>query len=234
MRVAVVENTVISHLGQVGLALAEAGAEIVFYRPFKGDVLPDVRRYDGLVVLGGEQSALDDDLHPYLPDLAARMRHAAEAGKAVLGICLGSQILARACGGTNLLGQAREFGWHRIDVTEAGRQDPVLSAVSDNFPIFQWHSDTFTLPQAAVRLARNPAVENQAFRVGRAAYGTQFHFEANRAVVSEWAENFHHLIEAMQPGWLARHPELAAAEGAEADAAGLTIARAWVRQIRPD
>lgn len=234
MRVAVVENTVISHLGQVGVALEEAGAEIVLYRPFKGEALPEIGRYDALVVLGGEQSALDDDLHPYLPELAVRMRQAAETGKAVLGICLGSQILARACGGTNLLGQAREFGWHRIEVTEAGRKDPVLSAVSENFPIFQWHSDTFTLPEGAVRLARNPAVENQAFRVGRAAYGTQFHFEASRAVVGEWAEKFRHLIEAMQPGWLARHPELAAAEGVEADAAGLAIARAWVRQIGPD
>lgn len=234
MRVAVVENTVISHLGQVGAALEEAGAEIVIYRPFKGEVLPDVTRYDGLVVLGGEQSAVDDALHPYLPELADRMRQAAEADKAVLGICLGSQILARAYGATNLLGRTREFGWHRIHLTEEGAADPVLSAVEDGFPIFQWHSDTFTLPEAAVRLAHNPAVQNQAFRVGRAAYGTQFHFEASRRVVQEWADNFHHLIEAMEPGWLTRHAELAAGDGAVADEAGLAIARAWVKMIRPD
>ncbi len=234
MRVAVVENTVISHLGQVGVALEEAGAEIVFYRPFRGEALPDVVRYDGLVVLGGEQSAIDDDLHPYLPELAARMRQAADAGKAVLGICLGSQLLARAFGGTNLLGQTREFGWHRINLTDEGAADPVLSEVKDGFPIFQWHSDTFTLPETATRLAQNPAVQNQAFRVGRAAYGTQFHFEASRAVVQEWAENFHHLIEAMEPGWLARHPELAEADGAAADDAGLAIARAWVKRIGED
>lgn len=231
MRVAVVENTVISHLGQVGVALEEAGAEIVTYRPFRGEVLPDVSRYDGMVVLGGEQSAIDDDLHPYLPELAARMRLAAEAGKAVLGICLGSQILARAYGATNLLGQTREFGWHRISLTEEGAGDPVLAAVRDGFPIFQWHSDTFTLPETATRLAHNGAVQNQAFRVGRAAYGTQFHFEASRAVVREWAENFHHLIDAMEPGWLQRYPELAKADGPSADEAGLAIARAWVALI---
>nr|WP_316651570.1 type 1 glutamine amidotransferase [uncultured Gellertiella sp.] len=231
MRVAVVENTIISHLGQVGVALEEAGAEIVLYRPFRGEALPDINRYDGLVVLGGEQSALDDHLHPYLPELAAKMKAAAEAGKAVLGICLGSQILARAYGGTNLLGKTQEFGWHKIHLSEEGRRDPVLSAVSDGFPIFQWHSDTFTLPEAAVRLAENPAVRNQAFRVGRAGYGTQFHFEASRAVISGWNETFGHLIEAMAPGWIGTYPQQAETDGALADAAGLALARAWVRLI---
>lgn len=232
MRVAIVENTVISHLGQVGVALEEAGAEMVIYRPFRGEALPDVSRYDGLVVLGGEQSAIDDALHPYLPHLAARMREAAEADKAVLGICLGSQILARAFGGENLLGKTREFGWHHIHHTAEGTADPVLSAVESGFPIFQWHSDTFTLPKGAVHLAENPAVANQAFRVCRAAYGTQFHFEASRTVVEEWNEKFGHMIEAMLPGWIGRYPELAARDGALADAAGLAIARAWVKQIR--
>ena len=233
MRVAVVENTVISSLGQLGVALEEAGADVVVYRPFRGDALPDVSRYDGLVVLGAGQRALDDDLHPYLPHLAQTMRQAAEACKAVLGICLGSQILARAYGAENLLGRTPEFGWHAIRLTEDAAGDPVLSAVEDGFPIFQWHSDTFTLPEGAVRLAHNPAVANQAFRVGRAAYGTQFHFEASSAVVEEWNEKFGHLIEAMQPDWFARYPERAAAHAEQADRAGLAIARAWVRQIRP-
>ena len=232
MRVAVVENTVISSLGQVGVALQEAGAEIVFHRPFRGEALPEIEDYDGLVVLGGEQSALDDALHPYLPALAETMRRAVEADKAVLGICLGSQLLARGFGAENRLDETREFGWHRIHLTKAGGADPVLSAVADGFPIFQWHSDTFTLPQGAIHLAHNPAVAHQAFRVGRAGYGTQFHFEASRAVVREWIENFGHLIEAMAPGWLAEHARHAEGEGASADAAGLALARAWVRQIR--
>lgn len=232
MRVAVVENTVVSHLGQVGVALEEAGAEVVLYRPYRGEDLPDVTRYDGLVVLGGEQSALDDHIHPYLPALAARMRQAAEEDKAVLGICLGSQILARAFGGTNLLGQTPEFGWHRVQRTADGEADPVLAALPAEFPIFEWHSDTFTLPEGAVRLAENPAVQNQAFRIGRAAYGTQFHFEASRAVVSQWSRDFGHLMEAMSPGWIKQYPDHAANDGVHADEAGLAIARAWVAQIR--
>ncbi|WP_347309731.1 type 1 glutamine amidotransferase [Defluviimonas sp. SAOS-178_SWC] len=232
MRVAVVENTRVSQLGQVGAALAEAGAEIATYRPFLDGTLPaDMQAHDALVVLGGEQNALDDTLHPYLPALARLMRAYGEADKAVLGICLGAQILARGYGATNILGAATEFGWHRVRRTAAGASDPVLSAAGPVFPIFQWHSDTFTLPEGAVHLAENSAVANQAFRLGRAAYGTQFHFEANRSVVAEWTEAFPEAAEAMRPDWRRDHPAHAEAHGPEADAAGLALARAWVALI---
>lgn len=232
MRVAVVKNTNVSPLGQVGAALAEAGAEIVIYRPFLDGSLPkDRRAHDALVVLGGEQSALDDARHPYLPALARLMRAYGEADKAVLGICLGAQILARGHGGTNILGTATEFGWHRVRPTAAGRDDPVLSAAGPDFAIFQWHSDTFTLPDGAVHLAETGAVAHQAFRLGRAAYGTQFHFEANRGVVADWTQAFPEAAEAIQPGWQRDHPVHAATHGLEADAAGLALARAWVALI---
>ncbi len=80
MRVAIVENTSVTHHGQVGVALAEAGLLTDVFRPFAGDGLPDPDAYVGLVVFGGEQSALDDHLHPYLPALAARMRAFDDAG----------------------------------------------------------------------------------------------------------------------------------------------------------
>lgn len=232
MRVAVVDNTSLSLLGQVGEALAEAGAEIVRFRPYLDGVLPmDLTAHDALVVLGGEQSALDDDDHPYLPALSRLMRAYGERDKAVLGICLGAQILARGFGARNLLGTATEFGWRGVRPTEAGRADPVLSAAGAGFPIFQWHSDTFTLPDDAVHLAENGDVPHQAFRIGRAVYGTQFHFEASRAVVAEWTQSFPEAAEAMQPGWHRDHPSHAATHGAAADAAGLALARAWVELI---
>jgi GMP synthase (glutamine-hydrolysing) len=149
----------------------------------------------------------------------------------VLGICLGSQLLARAFGAENRLGIAPEFGWVDVSLTEAGRRDPVMSVLPAEFPIFQWHSDTFTLPQGAVQLARNDSAEVQAFRVGRATYGTQFHFEASRAVVTDWARTFPDGIERMAPGWADRHATLAATHGAAADAHGLALARAWVGLI---
>ncbi|OYX45583.1 MAG: GMP synthase [Rhodobacterales bacterium 32-67-9] len=232
MRVAIVENTKVTHLGQLGVALAGSGAEIVTYRPFLDGSLPDdIAAHDALVVLGGEQSALDDASHPYLPALARLMRAYGDAGKAVLGICLGAQILARGYGGRNLLGTATEFGWHRVCLTPEGRDDPVLGAAGADFPIFQWHGDTFGLPEGASHLAFGESVASQAFRVGRAAYGMQFHFEASRAVVADWCREFPEAAEAIRPGWQQDHHAEAALNGPAADAAGLALARAWLTLV---
>ncbi|KQY40537.1 type 1 glutamine amidotransferase [Rhizobium sp. Root483D2] len=234
MRVLVVENMNHSSLGQVGVALEEAGAEIDLRRPYAGEALPaGSHGHDALVVFGGEQSAIDDDIHPYLPDLARLMKTFTDDGKSVLGICLGSQLLARAHGGDNLLGRTREFGWHGVELTEDGKEDPVLRAAGDAFTSFEWHSDSFTLPESAVYLASNPAVANQAFRVGRAAYGMQFHFEAGTAVVENWNRTFETVINRIDPDWLPNYSKYAAVYGEQADAAGLALARAWVATILP-
>ncbi|SEN42168.1 GMP synthase-Glutamine amidotransferase [Gemmobacter aquatilis] len=231
MRVAIVENTAITHHGQVGVALHEAGARIGLYRPFADGRLPELAGYDALVVFGGEQTACDDAAYPYLPVLAQRMRAFSAADRAVLGICLGSQILARGFGGRNILGATPEFGWCEVALTAAAADDPVLGALPPAFAVFQWHSDTFTLPDGAVHLGRSGAVAHQAFRLGRATWGTQFHFEANRRVVADWTREFPDLTEAMQPGWAAAHPGLAERLGVEADRIGLEIARGFVAQI---
>ncbi|MBA3910437.1 MAG: GMP synthase [Rhodobacter sp.] len=231
MRVAIVENSRITHHGLVGVALHEAAALIDIWKPWTGAALPTGVEADALVVFGGEQSATDDHTHPYLPDLAQLMAAYTAADRPVLGICLGSQVLARAFGAENHLGATPEFGWADVDLTEAGRRDPVLSAVPEAFPVFQWHSDTFTLPDGALHLASSAQARIQAFRIGRATYGTQFHFEASRAVVGDWLARFPDGIDRMAPGWAARHPELAETRGVVADAHGLALARAWVAMI---
>ena len=232
MRVAIVENTAITHHGQVGVALHEAGTRIDLFHPFRGQPLPTAQDgYDALVVLGGEQAATDDHLHAYLPDVAALMRDMTDKGRAVLGICLGAQILARSYGAKNQLGTAPEFGWCDVTLTEAGSTDPVLQHLAPAFPIFEFHTDTFTLPDGAVHLAQTKTAPHQAFRIGRATYGMQFHFEANRNVVADWTREFPEIVEARQPGWVANHPALALTRGATSDAAGLAIARAWVALI---
>ena len=231
MRVAIVENTRITHHGQVGVALHERAALVDLYKPWSGQPLPQTVDADALVVFGGEQAATDDHSHPYLPDLARLMADYTALDRPVLGICLGSQLLARAYGGENHLGTAPEFGWVDVSLTEAGRADPVLSQVPETFPIFQWHSDTFTLPPDAVHLAQSPVARHQAFRIGRATYGTQFHFEASRSVVRDWSQTFPEVIERMLPGWSDRFPDLAETRGKEADSHGLALARAWVGLI---
>ena len=232
MRILVVENYETTPAGVVGRALAEAGAEIDLSVPYLGAPLPaDARRHDGLVVLGGGQSAVDDQDYPYLPALAALTKAFGEADKPVLGICLGAQLVARGHGAENILGRPIEFGWHEVRVTEAGRADPVLGAINGGAPLFHWHQDTFTLPDGAVHLATSAMTPLQAFRIGRAVYGIQFHFEADRALVDTWSRDFAETIAAAAPDWPRRHAVDAARLGGRADEAGLAIARAWVRLL---
>lgn len=232
MRVLIVQNYGNTGLGQLGGALVEIGAEIDQCNAYLGDPLPaDAGSHDALVMLGGGQNALDDQHSPYFPQLLELARDFVERDKAVLGICLGSQLLARAYGGQNRIGGATEFGWHGISLTEEALEDPVFAELPDSFPIFQWHDDTFSLPEDAVRLAASSVTGNQAFRVGRAGYGIQFHFEADRTMVREWNEAFADVIARANPDWPERHEAEAARHGPEADAVGMALARAWVAAI---
>lgn len=232
MRVLVVHNYENTDLGLISRALDEAEARIDRVDAHMGDALPAAPDgFDGLVVLGGGQSAVDDGIHPYLPGLAGLMRDFALSGRAVLGVCLGSQVLARGLGARNLIGVAPEFGWKKVRLTDEGMLDPVMRSVPREFPIFQWHDDTFSLPQGAIRLASNPAAHNQAFRFGRAAYGIQFHFEADQALVAQWNMTFADTIAERQPHWGEAHAREAALNGRASDAAGLAIARAWTSLI---
>ena len=234
MRVLVIENYPKTTLGLVGVALEEANATCRIVRTHEGEALPaSPDGFDALVMLGGAQDALDDANHPYLKHEAALARAFGDTGKAVLGICLGAQILARGYGAENILGRPLEFGWHEVRATEAGRADPVVSAIGEAAPIFHWHLDTFTLPPGATHLAASAMTPMQAFRVGRAVYGIQFHFEAGTELVASWTRDFAAEIADYAPDWFDRRPVEAARHGKAADAAGLALARAWTALAAP-
>ena len=232
MGVLVVQNYQGSGLGQIEPILTYAGFSIDLRHPYDGDTLPaDDDGYQALIVLGGEQNALADDECPYFPHLLELIRKFGGSDKAVLGICLGSQLIARAYGGENMLDRPMEFGWREVQLTEEGKSDPVLSAAGEAFPIFHWHRDTFSLPRNAIHMATSDMTPHQAYRIGRAVYGTQFHFEADTKLVAEWNDQLGGLISGFAPQWTEQYPVLAETLGIKADAAGAVLAKAWVSQI---
>lgn len=134
MRVLVIQNYPDSGLGQIEPILIEAGYAIDLIHAYNGQTLPeDDSNHKALIVLGGDQNALADDEFPYFPNLLNLIRVFGEHDKAVLGICLGSQLIARAYGGENILNRPMEFGWHEVRLTEEGRRDPVLLAAGAAF-----------------------------------------------------------------------------------------------------
>jgi len=169
-----------------------------FNRAENADVA--VERYNGLVVLGGPMGADEVERHPHLQFEQAAIRAAVERGMPVLGICLGAQLMAASFGGRILRRGAVEFGWRRVTPTAAGVADPVIGHLGGGAEIFQWHSDTFTLPAAAEHLAASADCRYQAFRIGECAYGFQFHLEADRALIRRWVGAKRHVAELERRG----------------------------------
>jgi len=147
-------------------------------------VRPDPAAYDALLFLGGPMSA-NDDL-PFLHEEVGIIEQAIARRQPVLGICLGAQLLAKALGAAVRRNTTPEIGWFPVQLTDAGREDPLLGQLANPFQVFHWHSDTFDLPQGATHLASSEGCRNQAFRVGKLLYGFQFHPEVTPEMIAEW------------------------------------------------
>jgi GMP synthase (glutamine-hydrolysing) len=147
---------------------------------------PAVDSYDAVFVFGGAMHADQDSIHPWLADETAWLADVVARETPVLGVCLGVQLLARALGSwVDRMPGDPEIGWCPVSLTDAGRADPVLGVLPREFTALQWHHYTYGLPAGAVELARSPSC-TQAFRVGTACWGVQFHPEVTAAQLDGW------------------------------------------------
>jgi GMP synthase-like glutamine amidotransferase len=168
--------------------LAAAGASIHRVELDEGEPLPPWQDFVAIVAMGGPMSVNDDAEQPWLTAEKRAIAEAVRAGAPYWGSCLGVQLLAASLGARVYSGPQPEVGVLPVTLTEEGRSDPVFAGLPDEFPTLQWHGDTFDLPEGATVLASSPAYPNQAFRVGDAAYGVQFHVEVTEAMAREWAQ----------------------------------------------
>lgn len=194
--------------------LQAAGVRLELCRPHAGDPLPPEPPGGGLIVLGGAMGACDDDVAPWLSPLRELLARATGRSSPVLGICLGAQLLAAACGGT--VGRSTsggEFGLCTIRLEAPASDDPLFSALPPESEVVQWHADEITaLPRGALLLASGRSCRVQAFRVGECAWGVQFHPEVNAAVLGAWLEEEPRLAPARREVLLQAIGEVSAAE----------------------
>lgn len=152
--------------------------------------VPDVAVYSHLVIMGGPMALYESEGAPFLHFETAMIRAFILKNKPVLGICLGAQLIAHALRADVYAGGTQEIGWYRVGITPEGMKDPVFSTISvDNGPyaeVFQWHGDTFDLPDRTVRLASSDVYKNQAFRYKDNVYALQFHIEVRPEIIREW------------------------------------------------
>jgi len=169
--------------GTIADALTAAGTSLQFVKPFAGDrIPPEPGGARGLVVMGGPMGVYEADRHPFLRDELRLLEATLRADLPVLGVCLGSQLLATALGAPVRPSGRQEIGWHRVRLTAEAQRDLLWAGTTRDFVAFHWHGDIFDLPRGAVGLGSSDLTEHQAFRYGR-AWGLLFHMEITRAIV---------------------------------------------------
>lgn len=186
MEVLVLQHIACEPPGVFEDVLIDRGAQIHRVQLDEGEALPDWRRFDAIVAMGGPMSATDDAAHPWLTTEKRLIADAVRSRTPFWGVCLGVQLLAASLGARVYAGDTPEVGLLPVEITAEGRADPVFADVPDGLITLQWHGDTFDLPAGAARLAGSPAYPNQAFRYA-SAYGVQFHLEVSDEMAREWA-----------------------------------------------
>jgi len=169
--------------------LSQHGLPIVEINPSRHETVPEPEEVSAYAVFGGDQHIHQIERHPYLIMERDAIRRAVEGGTPVLGLCLGSQLLAAAMGGVVRPAPIAQCRFAPFVPTEAAAEDPLFSAFSEDSPVFHWHEDTFDIPPGAVLLSRSDEVENQAFRIGPRAWASQFHFEVTDRDMEDWIAN---------------------------------------------
>ncbi|HEX2196766.1 MAG TPA: type 1 glutamine amidotransferase [Actinomycetota bacterium] len=188
--VAVVQHEPSVPPGSVAAALRSSGVDHFVVEAWRDPAWPRAEDLGGLVVLGGTMNVDQLDEHPFLRSSRGLMSDALERDVPVLGVCLGSQMMARVLGGDVFRAEPRNAFFSSLEVPPEAAEDPLVAPFAPGIAVLQFHEDTFTLPAGAVTLARSASSGLlQAFRFGRSAYAIQFHFEVDRDILEGWCRN---------------------------------------------
>ena len=191
MRALVVQNVELEGPGLLRQVMEEAGWELdvrVMDRP--GSELPrDLGGYGALVILGGPMNVYEEEEYPHLKQVEILIRDALDRNLPSLGICLGGQLMAKALGAPVTRNPVQEIGWYNLILTPQGQESPLFRGLPAEFPVFQWHGDTFAIPAGAAHLAACPTCANQAFSY-KSLFALQFHPEITPEMVASWARAY--------------------------------------------
>jgi GMP synthase-like glutamine amidotransferase len=189
MRVLTIVHQADAGAGVFGVQAEADGHELVEWVPADG-AAPPLDGVEAAMAFGGAMHVDQEDVHPWLRADKELIRELIARRTPLLGVCLGSQLIAEAAGAAPRRASRPEIGWHRIDLTDEGAADPLLGELPRSFEGFGWHSYEWPLPEGAVALA-NSDVCLQAFRLGDApAWGVQFHPEVARDSLWHWLDHY--------------------------------------------
>lgn len=182
MKVVAIQHVPHEPMGYIEEILKDRGVEYEYVRVYEGEK-PELRDATHLVIMGGPMGVYEEDRYPFLAEEKELIRRAFKRNVPILGICLGAQLIANALG-KRVYPYKKELGWFTVRKVE---EDFVVEELPKELRVFQWHGDTFDLPDGAKLLYAGDIVRNQAFRV-RNAIGLQFHLEVTPEIVKDWVE----------------------------------------------
>ncbi len=197
-RVLVLQHVESEGLGIINKAVKQRGIQTDFISIFKNDRIPrSLEGYNGLIILGGPMGVYEEDIYPFIKDEITLIKSAIKDDTPILGICLGAQMLAKAAGADVYKGgkhvpagikQGKEIGWYKIKLSDEGKRDGLFIGLPGEFTVFQWHGDTFGIPENSKCLASSELFSNQIIKVGKNAYGLQFHLEVTEDMIKNWID----------------------------------------------
>lgn len=189
MRIHYFQHVPFEGLGSIEHWIRDRRYHLTGTKLYQSDLMPDIEGSDLLIVMGGPMGVHDEDKFPWLVIEKRFIEKAINEGKAVLGICLGAQLIADVLGAQVYPNRTREIGWYPIELTAAGRRSPLFGFLPARIKVFHWHGDTFDLPPGAVHIARSAACPHQAFVYNERIIGLQFHLESTPEGVEALIEN---------------------------------------------
>lgn len=185
MRIHTFQHVPFEGLGMIAAWAAERGHTVqktIFYE--SNHRMPALEDYDALIVMGGSMGVYDEAEYPWLVAEKWHIRTAIDAGKPVLGICLGAQLIAAALGAKVAPHTHKEIGWFPVAITDEAAGHPILSGLNSAMTVFHWHGDRFEIPEGALHLMCSEACDNQAFLYRNNVLGLQFHLEMDAPAIA--------------------------------------------------
>ncbi len=187
----IVKHIDIEGPGTLGDFLKARGEPFRIVELGAGEGLPaDPKAFKAVVVLGGPMNVDEEDRYPFLRPENDFIREVLKAEIPYLGICLGSQLLAKAAGARVVKSPVKEIGWYQVQLTAEGKKDTLFKGFQPQDPIYHWHGDMFQIPVQGKLLATAEGCPHQALKVGSNAYGLQFHVEVTDKSIKEWCEEY--------------------------------------------
>jgi GMP synthase (glutamine-hydrolysing) len=230
-RVLVLQHAQSENLGTIEDALRIGGVAFDYVHVFQGQPLPDdVEGSSGLIVMGGPMGVYETGRFPFLLREMKLIEAFLRAPRPILGVCLGSQLLAATLGAIVRKGRKKEIGWYPVQLSPKSEQDPLWSGVPSRFVAFHWHGDMFDLPRGAVALASSDITPVQSYRFRDRAYGILFHLEVTERHISKMLHEFDGEIqhENLNPAGIMKQAESFLSP---LEQIGATVFRRWVELL---